>query len=45
MPDDHDSVVARLAGATVLGLDGEVVRLGSFWYERPVILAMIRHFG
>lgn len=38
-------VVARLADAAVLDPDGKDLRLGSFWAERPVILAMIRHFG
>ena len=42
MPDDR---VARLAEATVLDPHGNELRLGSFWDERPVILAMIRHFG
>jgi hypothetical protein len=40
-----DPIAERLAEATVLDPDGNPVRLGTFWDERPVILAMIRHFG
>ena len=40
-----DLVVEQLAKARVFDPDGNEVRLGSFWDERPVILAMIRHFG
>jgi hypothetical protein len=40
-----DATVERLADAIVYDPDGNEVRLGSFWDERAVILAMIRHFG
>lgn len=29
----------------VLDPDGVAVRLGTLWAERPVLLALIRHFG
>ena len=43
-PADRD-VGRALAGATVLDAAGRPVRLGSFWVERPVVLAFLRHFG
>lgn len=40
-----DPTVERLSDVQVLTPAGEQVRLGDYWAERPVILAMIRHFG
>jgi peroxiredoxin len=40
-----DAAVERLAEVRVLDGDGRQVRLGDCWDERPVVLAMIRHFG
>jgi hypothetical protein len=40
-----DAIVERLSDVQVLTPTGESVRLGDFWSERPVLLAMIRHFG
>lgn len=40
-----DAIVERLSDVQVLTPAGESVRLGDFWSERPVLLAMIRHFG
>lgn len=40
-----DSSVARLAELTVLDPEGASVRLGFQWAEKPVLLALIRHFG
>lgn len=38
--------VASTAGPlTVLTLDGREVRLDDAWAERPVVLALVRHFG
>ncbi len=34
-----------LSQMSVLRSDGQTVRLGEFWQDQPVILAMIRHFG
>lgn len=34
-----------LAALEVLDPAGRSVRLGSFWSERPVVLALVRHFG
>jgi hypothetical protein len=35
----------RLAAVTLRSSDGEAVRLGSLWAERPVVLVFLRHFG
>jgi hypothetical protein len=40
-----NDVVRRLADVQVLLPDGSAARLGDAWAERPVVLAMIRHFG
>ncbi|MEP6872143.1 MAG: hypothetical protein ABI939_09895 [Anaerolineaceae bacterium] len=40
-----ERIVERLAEVEVLTPSGERVRLGSVWQGRPVLLAMIRHFG
>lgn len=40
-----DSTVTRLQDIEVLRPDGSPARLGDAWSEKPVILAMIRHFG
>ena len=38
--------IERTAGdLTVLRPTGEGVRLGEAWAERPVVLALMRHFG
>ena len=39
------SVATFLAPLTALDMHGKPVILGSFWAERPVVLAFIRHFG
>ena len=35
----------RLAEVEVLDTDGQPLRLGGLWQERPVLLVFIRHFG
>ena len=40
-----DTVPSALADATVLDERGAVVRLGTLWAERPVVLVFLRHFG
>jgi len=35
----------KLSGIELPDWRGEVVRLGSLWEERPVVLVFIRHFG
>lgn len=40
-----DTVPQRLADAKVLDEQGNEVRLGDFWAEKPVVLAFLRHFG
>jgi peroxiredoxin len=37
--------VRGLADATVLDLDGESVRLGGLWEDRPAVVVWLRHFG
>ena len=42
----NDGNIEHTAGdLTVRRPDGEAVRLGSVWAERPVVLALMRHFG
>lgn len=40
-----DRIVEQLAAVEVLDPAGKSVRLGTLWESRPIILAMIRHFG
>ena len=39
------NVVDSLRDLTVLGTDGQPVRLGSLWEHRTVVLVFVRHFG
>ena len=34
-----------LASLQVTGLDGQPVRVGSLWRDRPLVLVFVRHFG
>ena len=34
-----------LADVVLLDLDGEEVRVGSLWEERPAVLVFLRHYG
>ena len=43
MPDERLS--DRLAGVVLPDQDGEDVRLGDLWSERPVALVWLRHYG
>ena len=36
---------AALADIKVTTADGEPLRLGDLWAERPVVLTFLRHFG
>ena len=38
-------VSTRLSDIELSDWQGEKVRLGSLWQERPVVLVFIRHFG
>ena len=40
-----NATVQRLGEVDVLLPSGESTRLGAFWDTRPVLLAIIRHFG
>jgi hypothetical protein len=40
-----NETVTKLGDVHVLTPAGRQVRLGESWSERPVLLAMIRHFG
>ena len=39
------NVAQRLSDIDVLDLQGQPVRMGSLWADRPVVLVFIRHFG
>lgn len=39
------SLSAALAPITVPDPDGQEVRLGSLWEERPAVVAFLRHYG
>lgn len=39
------SVAQEMADLVVQDTEGQDVRLGSLWAERPVILVFVRHFG
>ena len=43
--DHMENVATTAAPLPVLTPDGQEVRLGASWAERPVVLALIRHFG
>jgi hypothetical protein len=34
-----------LSDVTVLDLEGQPARLGSFWEDGPAVLVFLRHFG
>jgi len=36
---------SALADILVTASDGGAVRLGDLWSNRPVVLALLRHFG
>ena len=38
-------LATRLSGIELSDWQGESVRLGSFWEERPAVLVFLRHFG
>jgi hypothetical protein len=40
-----ENVASRLASLELSDPDGNRVRLGDLWRDRPVVLAFIRHFG
>ena len=44
-PADSGWDASALAQLPVLDARGEPTRLGTVWAERPVVLALIRHFG
>jgi hypothetical protein len=45
LPSEPMRTATKLAGLELSDWRGEVVRLGSLWAERPVVLLFIRHFG
>ncbi len=40
-----NSMITSLSSVNVLTPAGESVRIGSLWESRPILLAMMRHFG
>ena len=43
--DPPAAVVAELAEIELPNLDGDPVRLGDLWEERPAALIFLRHYG
>ncbi len=43
--DQAANTAEALAGLTVLGQQGEVVKLGDLWRKEPVALVFVRHYG
>jgi hypothetical protein len=40
-----DSFSSKLAGISLLSVDGKTIRLGSLWAETPAVLVFLRHYG
>jgi hypothetical protein len=39
------ALATKLSGIPLADWQGNPVRLGSLWEERPVVLVFLRHFG
>jgi hypothetical protein len=39
------NTVKKISGIELSDWQGERVRLGDLWRERPIVLVFIRHFG
>jgi hypothetical protein len=44
MPE-NDSLSSKLAGMTLPDADGNPVKLGSLWAEKPAVVVFLRHYG
>jgi hypothetical protein len=44
-PEEVVDVAHALAPVQARDLDGEPVRLGTLWEDRPAVLLFLRHFG
>jgi hypothetical protein len=42
---DDLNLVHTLAPVRAFDLEGEPVRLGTLWEDRPAVLVFLRHFG
>lgn len=42
---DAVAVSSALSDLVLTDPDGQKVRLGSLWADRPVVLVFVRHFG
>ena len=40
-----ESLSSKLAGLTLLDADGQAVRLGSLWSDKPAVVVFLRHYG
>jgi hypothetical protein len=40
-----ESFSGKLAVITLPDLDGNMVRLGSLWADRPAVVVFLRHYG
>jgi hypothetical protein len=39
------SFAEKLAAITLPNSDGQQIRLGSLWEQRPAVVAFLRHYG
>lgn len=44
-PVERDRLVAHMAAALVVGLDGDQVRIREHWRRRTTVTSFVRHFG
>lgn len=42
---ERDRLVAYVAAAQVIGLDGNAIRIREFWRRRTTVTSFVRHFG
>lgn len=40
-----EDLAKALGEATVLDIDGKVLKLGEAWAKKPALLVFVRHFG
>ncbi len=40
-----ETVAARLAPIILPEVQGDYIRLGELWHERPVAMIFLRHYG
>lgn len=45
MTETSETLSAALAPIVLPRSDGEEIRLGSLWADRPAVVAFLRHYG